>query len=197
MVKLAVGSALKVNRVRIIQRPLRVMRSIPGGPQTCRNGGIALEARLACRICGAEPSHPFGHSVLLRASSRHPMRQRSAGLIQETVLRHHLGGAHGPGWLSGRVLPAFQKTGSCRPDPAQPQAPREAHACQGPVVATPINPPGGHAAALRDGHVSHDADRLAARRARRAAAARNVRSGGTASPVPKYISSGVCPRNAE
>ena len=32
---------------------------------------------------------------------------------------------------------------------------------------------------------------------RRAAAARAVRSAGTASPVPKYISSGVCPRNAE
>jgi len=196
MVKLAVGSALKVNRVRIIQRPLHVMRSIPGGPQTCRNGGIALEARLACRICGAEPSHPFGHSVLLRASSRHPMRQRSAGLIQETVLRHHLGGAHGPGWLSGRVLPAFQKTGSA-------VLIRRSHrhlARRTPVRGRwlqRLSAPGGHAAALRDGHVSHDADRLAARRARRAAAARNVRSGGTATPVPKYISSGVCPRNAE
>jgi hypothetical protein len=55
----------------------------------------------------------------------------------------------------------------------------------------------GHAAALRDGHVSQDVDRLAATRARRAAAARDLRSVGTASPVPKYISSGVCPRNAE
>ena len=55
----------------------------------------------------------------------------------------------------------------------------------------------GHAAASTDGHVSHDADRLASTRARRAAAARDVRSAGTASPVPKYISSGVCPRNAE
>ena len=56
---------------------------------------------------------------------------------------------------------------------------------------------GRHAAALTDGHVSQDADRLASTRARRAAAARDVRSAGTASPVPKYISSGVCPRNAE
>ena len=54
-----------------------------------------------------------------------------------------------------------------------------------------------HAAALSDGHVSQDADRLASTRARRAAAARDVRSVGTPSPVPKYISSGVCPRNAE
>jgi hypothetical protein len=54
-----------------------------------------------------------------------------------------------------------------------------------------------HAAALRDGHVSHDAVRLASARARRAAAVRDVRSAGTASPVPEYISSGVCPRNAE
>ena len=55
----------------------------------------------------------------------------------------------------------------------------------------------GHAAASTDGHVPQAADRLAPTRARRAAAARNFRSGGTASPVPKYISSGVCPRNAE
>jgi hypothetical protein len=55
----------------------------------------------------------------------------------------------------------------------------------------------GHAAASTDGHVSHDADRFASTRLRRAAAARDVRSAGTASPVPKYISSGVCPRNAE
>ena len=44
-----------------------------------------------------------------------------------------------------------------------------------------------------EGHISHDADRLAFTRVRRAAAAWNVRSAGTASPVPKYISSGVCP----
>ena len=54
-----------------------------------------------------------------------------------------------------------------------------------------------HAAALRDEHVSQDADRFASRRARRAAAVRDVKPAGTASPVPKYISSGVCPRNAE
>ncbi len=57
--------------------------------------------------------------------------------------------------------------------------------------------PHGHAAASTDGHVSHDTDRLASARVRRAAAARDIRSAGTASPVPKYISSGVCPRNAE
>jgi hypothetical protein len=53
------------------------------------------------------------------------------------------------------------------------------------------------AAASMDGHVPQVADRLASARARRAAAARAVRSAGTASPLPKYISSGVCPRNAE
>ena len=56
---------------------------------------------------------------------------------------------------------------------------------------------GDHAAASIDGHVRQAADRLASTRARRAAATRVVRSAGTASPVPKYISSGVCPRNAE
>jgi len=56
---------------------------------------------------------------------------------------------------------------------------------------------GGHAAASTDGHVWQAADRLASTRAWRAAAARDVKSAGTASPVPKDISSGVCPRNAE
>ena len=56
---------------------------------------------------------------------------------------------------------------------------------------------GDHAAASIGGQIPHAADRFAVRRARRAAAARDVRSAGTASPVPKYISSGVCPRNAE
>jgi len=51
----------------------------------------------------------------------------------------------------------------------------------------------GHAAASTDGHVSHDANRLASARVRRAAAARDRRSADTVSPVPKYISSGVCP----
>ena len=55
----------------------------------------------------------------------------------------------------------------------------------------------GQAAASLDGHVSQNADRFASRRDRRAAFARDARSAGTASPVPRYISSGVCPRNAE
>ena len=46
-------------------------------------------------------------------------------------------------------------------------------------------------------HAVQDADRFPFMRARRAAAARDASSAGTASPVPKYISSGVCPRNAE
>jgi hypothetical protein len=54
-----------------------------------------------------------------------------------------------------------------------------------------------HAAASIVEHVRHATDRLASTRAWRAAAARAVRSAGTASPLPKYISSGVCPRNAE
>ena len=51
----------------------------------------------------------------------------------------------------------------------------------------------GQAAASADGHISQEADRLASPRVRRAAAARDLRSAGTAAPVPKYISSGVCP----
>ena len=48
-----------------------------------------------------------------------------------------------------------------------------------------------------DGHLPQVADRLASTRARCAAAARAIRSAGTATHVPKDISSGVCPRNAE
>jgi hypothetical protein len=55
----------------------------------------------------------------------------------------------------------------------------------------------GHTATLSDGHIAQDAARLARRRARRAAAARALKSAGSAAAAPKYISSGVCPRNAE
>jgi hypothetical protein len=89
------------------------------------------------------------------------------------------------------VLPARSIEGRCV---RWSGAPPRGHECQ--RVGTAITT-GRHAAALKDGHVSHDADRLASARARRAAAVRDVRSAGTASPVPKYISSGVCPRNAE
>ena len=51
----------------------------------------------------------------------------------------------------------------------------------------------GHTDVSTNGHVSHDVNRLASTRVHRAAAARDRRSPGTASPVPKYISSGVCP----
>jgi hypothetical protein len=54
-----------------------------------------------------------------------------------------------------------------------------------------------HATALSEGHVAQNADRLAAARARRAASACSAKSAATVFPVPKYISSGVCPRNAE
>src|SRR6516165_1508511 len=56
---------------------------------------------------------------------------------------------------------------------------------------------GDQAATSIEGHVTQAADRLASTRARLAVAACDARSAGTASPVPKYISSGVCPRNAE
>ena len=72
----------------------------------------------------------------------------------------------------------------------------EAHEHARPLVTTAR---GGrdYAATMSDGHVSQAADRLVFARARRATAPRDFRSSGTASPVPKYISSGVWPRNAE
>ena len=56
---------------------------------------------------------------------------------------------------------------------------------------------GCQAAASTAGHAAQAAERLASPRARRAAAARADKSAGTASCVPKPISSGVWPRNAE
>ncbi len=91
------------------------------------------------------------------------------------------------------VLPSIRPTAavrSVRPSPPEARA-RRAPWSKGPSAT------GGHAAASSDGHVSHDADRFASPRARRAAVARDLRSAAPAAPVPTYISSGVCPRNAE
>jgi hypothetical protein len=106
------------------------------------------------------------------------------------------------GGVKRPTIAASEVNAVLRPLPVRPTrvrwsgAPREDTSARGPRSERPSRV-GCHAAALRDGHVSHDADRLASTRARRAAAVRDVRSAGTASPVAKYISSGVCPRNAE
>src|SRR5262249_21311254 len=70
---------------------------------------------------------------------------------------------------------------------------------EGPQIAGAVGRSvfGVHAAVSVERQLSHEADRLASRRARRAAAAPDFKSAGTALPVPKYISSGVCPRKAE
>ena len=82
---------------------------------------------------------------------------------------------------------------SCTCDsPSLRAAPPDEHARGGPV-GTAVGQLHRQAAASADGHISHDADRLASRRLRRAAAARDLRSAGTAAPMPKYISSGVWP----
>src|SRR5262245_56529759 len=53
-----------------------------------------------------------------------------------------------------------------------------------PARGSQTSAPGDYAAASVDGHVRHTADRFVSMRSRRAAAARAVRSPGTASPVP-------------
>ena len=55
----------------------------------------------------------------------------------------------------------------------------------------------GQAAASAAGHSAQTVDRLSSTRAVRATVAPARKSAGTASPVPRYISSGVWPRNAE
>ena len=126
---------------------------------------------------GFHPSYLHGDSALSRASSRY---SGGKGLLTgsdpdpDTVLPFYCDRA-----VCFSRAAASRRTGS----PVPVGARRSAF--------------DGHAAALSDGHVPQAADRLASTRARRAATARDVRSAGTASAVPKYISSGVWPRNAE
>jgi hypothetical protein len=123
------------------------------------------------------PSYLHGHSALSCASSRHSGQGLLTGsdLIPDTVLPIY------SCEVRSSVLPASRYR---RIGPWGPWSERRSALH-------------GHAAASTDEHVWHDAARLVSTRVRRAAAARDVRSAGTASPVPKYISSGVCPRNAE
>jgi hypothetical protein len=124
----------------------------------------------------SEPSYLHGHSALpVRVLVIQAARGRSTG-----------GGASDPGHDSAYRLAdvpsrCFRRHLDAARRPRSEQ--RSPHRRQ--------------AAASTDGHASHDADWFASRRVRRAAAAPVVRLAGTASPVPKYISSGVCPRNAE
>jgi hypothetical protein len=121
------------------------------------------------------PSSVHGHSGLFRASSRHSIRQArsideresDSGRFWSSRRRRVVGVLHAI--IPGADGCAIAAAGQHR----------------------------GHAAALSDGHALQDADRFASTRAWRAAATRAIKSAGTASPVPKYISSGVCPRNAE
>ena len=126
-------------------------------------------------VADREPSYLHGHSALSRASSRHSGGKGQYGramLIPDTVL---------PVYSGDRAIRFSRAVSSRRTGARVPM--RSAL--------------GDQAAASIEGHVPQAADRLASTRARRAAAARDLRSAGTASPVPKYISSGVWPRNAE
>jgi hypothetical protein len=117
------------------------------------------------------PSYLQGHSGLSRASSRHYARASGREVMR-----------------SGTTFCAGLLGRSACSEQSPPDG--RARGSQRSAVA-------GHAAASVDGQVPHAADRFACTRARRAAAARAVRSAGIESPVAKYISSGVCPRNAE
>ena len=124
----------------------------------------------------AWPSYLHGHSGISRASSRH------------SGVKERLPESGADLWADGsdRLLgPTARLAGPW-------QSPPDARARGYRWSAG-----GDHAAASMEEHVPQVADRLASARTRRAAAARDVRSTRTASPVPKYISSGVCPQNAE
>jgi hypothetical protein len=156
---------------------------VAGVRSTVRGFGAAVAgsaSSLTCRTTSccfagdSMPSYVHGHSALFRASSR---RSGGKGLLTGGDADPGHGSAH---LLVRRTAPGFPGFATGRTGPWRPRGRND-----------------GHAAASTDEHVAHDADRFASTRARRTAAARDVRSAGTVSPVPKYISSGVCPRNAE
>src|SRR5207253_1910504 len=107
---------------------------------------------------------------ILHSPARVPVIQAAEGLLS--------GSDSDPGQGSVRLLVR-------RAVPVLRESPRDARARR--VRSERRSALHGHAAASTDGHFSYDADRLASTRVRRAAAARDVRSAGTASPVPKYI----------
>ena len=165
--------AVVAESVLVKQQLLILNRSVKRSPTSAS----LIESSPACARCSSAELSTRTFCTF-RASSRHFRRQwrpRENDADPE----------HGSARLLGRPRdPLF------RGRRLQTRGPRD------PVVGRRSGRPG-HAAASTDGQVAHDADRLASPRVRRAAAARAVRSVGTASPVPKYISSGVCPRNAE
>jgi hypothetical protein len=117
------------------------------------------------------PSYLHGHSALSRASSRHPAGKGGHGRatrIPDTVLAVY--------W-DDRAIRFSRAVSSRRAGPRVL------------VVRTRLAR-ADQAAASIEGHVPQAADRFASTRTRRAATARDIRSAGTASPVPKYISSG-------
>ena len=131
------------------------------------------------RFWHRQPSYLHGHSGVcarVLAIQGSNADRWTATLIPDTVLLPLLADRARSGFPRGRL---------------------EVHVCAGPRGRNGGHQAGHAAAALTDGHVSHNADRLASTRARRAATARDIRSAGTASPVPKYIHPGVCPRRAE
>jgi hypothetical protein len=93
---------------------------------------------------------------------------------------------------------AAPKHGAVRSTHVTAHAARPRHSVQTHEPAgSSWSPVGDHAAAAMDGHFPQATDRFASMRPWRAPAARAVSFAGTVSPLPKYISSGVCPRNAE
>jgi hypothetical protein len=159
-------------------RPVRCLVAWAGSQILCKVAAITLASIRALRTRSPSDNMPsclHGHSALSRASSRHS-------------------GGKGCEWLSDpdsltRFCPSTRAT--CRPRFSRRRL--QTHGLAWSPRSERPSALHGHAAASTDGHVSHDADRFASTRLRRAAAARDVRSAGTASPVPKYISSGVCP----
>src|SRR5687767_5645357 len=113
-------------------------------------------------------SYPHGHSAISRASSRH---SDGKGLLGQSNADPNTVLPRRPGYSGDRSIQAVAL---------------DTHRPTGPVVRRQ-SAVGDHAAASMDGHPPHAADRLASTRARRAAAARDIRSAGTASPMPKYI----------
>jgi hypothetical protein len=146
--------------------------------------------RRCCQIATA--SRCYRRGAVPRAAPMRPIGGNTSG-GRRTISRDIL---HFP----ARVLVIQASRGCSRAATLIPDTVLPIYSCGARFPVLPASPPDararapwserrsalhGHATASTDGHVSHDADRFASRRVRRAAAARDVRSAGTAYPVPK------------
>ena len=140
-----------------------------------------------------------GEKLVLRetdpatAAVRETELEVAALLRVRAFLRFVTSSRRAMGGILHRLVPergAPRQRPACRPKRASGRRPPRPACRWGLLGTTPPTP-------ARHAHTAHRFARLEARRSSRARALRSASWSGTWAPVPKYISSGVWPRNAE